>query len=252
MNGSSMPKGQKLNLNIDYRFVALGLAAVIIVMLFFWQPWATKATNRTIEVTGQSTISAKPDEFVFYPSYDFAESSKEVALEKLTAKSNEVVAGLKNLGVADKNIKTNSDAWAYPTARIEGSDTTTTYSLRLTVTTDSDSLTQKVQDYLISTIPTGSISPQATFSDAKLKEIQEQGRDAASKDARKKADQSAKNLGFKISGVKTVNDGVGFGGVYPLNSKAESPEAVDLDMSMTVQPGESDLDYTITVTYYIR
>lgn len=248
MNGSS----RKLSLSFDYRIIVILLVAVIVAMLAMWRPWSTAAgaSDRTIEVTGTATVSERPDEFVFYPTYEFDNADKAAALEQMTTKSNEVVAGLKKLGVADKNIKTNSDSWSYPTTKIDG-ETTTTYTLRLTITAGSDELAQKVQDYLVSTVPSGTISPQATFSEAKLKEVESKGRDEASKDARAKAEQSAKNLGFKVASVKSVSDGSGFGGVYPLMERDAMTDSAT-SSSLSIQPGENELTYTVTVVYYIR
>jgi uncharacterized protein YggE len=244
---------KSLKLNLDYRIISVALLAIIILMLALWKPWtSTTTSNRTIDVTGQATISARPDEFTFYPYYEFKNDDKKAALEQMTAKSNEVVAELKKLGVADKDIKTNSDGWAYPTARLEGQETTTTYTLRLTITTHKEDLTQKIQDYLVTTTPTGSVSPQATFSESKLKELQDKARDEATKNARSKAEQSAKNLGFKLTAVKSVNDAAGFGGVYPLSEKMYAADSVTSSPSLAIQPGENDLPYSVTVTYYIK
>lgn len=249
MNESSK-KTQNLHLSLDYRWVALALLTAIVAMLLVWKPWSAKTSDRTIDVTGSATISARPDEFTFYPTYEFENADKAAALAALSAKSDEVVKGLKDLGVEDKNIKTNSDSWDYPV--YEQIESMPTYTLRLTVVTNDDELTQKVQDYLVSTTPTGTISPQATFSETKLKEVEAEGRNEATKDARAKAEQSAENLGFKLAAVKTVNDAGGFG-IYPtmaadtLELKAESSRS-----SLAIQPGENELTYTVTVTYYIR
>lgn len=248
------PTRLKLNLGLDYRFVSLALLAIIVAMLAVWRPWsATAGSNgRTIEVTGQSTVSARPDEFVFYPSYEFSNGDKAAALEQMAAKSTEITAGLKKLGVADNDIKTNSDSWSYPATLKSGGGSTATYTLRLTVTTRTDELTQKVQDYLVSTAPTGSISPQATFSESKLKEVEAKGRDEAGKDARAKAEQSAKNLGFKVASVKSVSDSAGFGSAYPLMERAVAPDSSSSSDSLAVQPGENKITYSVTVVYYIK
>ncbi len=249
-----MESRRKLNISLDYRLISIVLLAVIAAMLFAWRPWnASKTSDRTIDVTGTATVSARPDEFIFYPAYEFKNVDKDAALEQMTAKGNEVVAGLKNLGVEDKDIKTNSDAWAYPTAvRGEGGSNETTYTLRLTVTVRNDELAQKVQDYLVSTTPTGTISPQATFSEAKRKEIETQAREDAIKDARRKAEQSAKDLGFKLADVKTVNDASGFG-TYPIFNGliAETRDNI-ASTSLSIRPGENKLTYSVTVTYYIK
>jgi uncharacterized protein YggE len=129
-----------------------------------------------------------------------------------------------------------------------------TYNLQLTVTLTNKDLVQKVQDYLVATLPTGGVSPQAGFSDSKRKQLESNARDEATKDARSKADQSAKNLGFRVGKVKSVDDGSGFGGMPYATSKAESAVALDIaaSPSLSVQPGENELSYSVTVVYTIR
>ncbi len=54
---------------------------------------------------------------------------------------------------------------------------------------------------MVTTAPTGQVSPRPNFSDAKRKELESKARDEATKDARAKADQSARNLGFKVGKI---------------------------------------------------
>ena len=130
-----------------------------------------------------------------------------------------------------------------------------TYTLRPTIKVGKGELVQKVQDYLVSTTPTGQISPQATFSNTYKKLLESEARDKATKDARTKADQTAGNLGFKVAKVKSVDDtGNNVGGPDPsvmmdtLNSAAASEKPA----SLSVMPGENDLTYSVRVVYYIR
>jgi uncharacterized protein len=248
----STQTSQKLNFNVDLRIVSMLLLAVIAVMLLVWKPWAsTGATDRTVEVTGDAKLTAKPDEFAFYPMYQFTNADKNVALDELGKKSDEVIAKLKDLGVPENKIKTNSSGYDYPIATDLRADEAT-YTLQFTVTVPSLEDAQKVQDYLITTTPMGSVSPQATFSDKKRKELENQAREEATKDARKKVEQMADNLEFKIGKVKAINDGSGFGDVFPLSRGSASMAAEDAKSSLNVQPGENDFNYSVTVTYYIK
>ncbi len=242
----------RLTFTLDLRVVVVGLILVIVTMFAMWQPWAPKGGDRTIQVTGQAKVTAEPDEFVFTPMYQFVNSDKQAALSQVAAKSDEVVKKLKELGVKDKDIKTNSSGYDYP--MYKSNDTNATYSLSLTVTIGSKDLAQKVQDYLVSTSPYGAVTPQAQFSDGKRTQLENQARDQATKDARSKAEQSAKNLGFSLGAVKTVDDGAGFGGiVYPMARGTMELQAADsVAKQITVQPGENDLNYTVTVTYFVR
>lgn len=245
----------RLSLSFDLRIIVLLLIAVIAGMLFVWKPWTNSGTSdRTIEVTGESKISAVPDEYGFYPSYEFKNADKTMALADLTKKSDEVTAKLKDLGVKDNKIKTNSSGYDFPVYYDTGRDAT--YTLQFTIFVDNKELAQKIQDYLVTTVPIGSVSPQANFSDSKRKELESKGRDAAAKEARAKADQSGKNLGFKVGKVKSLNDssnlngGCGFSGLCAASS-LDSVKASDTP-SLTVQPGENELSYSVTVVYYIH
>jgi uncharacterized protein YggE len=243
-------------LALDYRLIIGALLVVIIAMLFIWKPWmdAPSVKDRTITVTGEATVKAEPDEFLFSPSYQFKEANKEVALNAISEKSKDVVDGLKNLGVKDNEIQTNANSWSYP--YYENNDRTPIYTLSLSVTVqDKDDLVQKVQDYLLGTEPTGTLTPSATFSKEKEKALETDARSKATQDAKNKAGQSAQNLGFSLGSVKTVDDGNGFGGpIYPLDSRAtmEASGSDDKSASITVQPGENSLNYSVTVTYYIK
>jgi uncharacterized protein YggE len=249
----------KLHVTLDLRIAILVLLAVIMTMLLIWKPWSgTAISDRTVEVNGEATITAKPDKFVFYPSYEFKNADKTAALTDISKKSAELTAKLKALGVSESDIKTTSSGYDYPIYKEPNTDDSTTYSLQLMVTADNLETAQKVQDYLITTSPLGSVSPQASFSEAKRKQLESQARDKATTDARTKVDQMAKNVGFKVGAVKKISEDQGFS-IMPMDARSgatslqvDSPDSNASKSSLGVQPGENELPYTITVTYYIR
>jgi uncharacterized protein YggE len=253
----SEPQKNKTKLIIDYRIISLVLLLTIIAIVFVWRPWSPKTNNdRTVSVTGEASVTATPDEYIFSPSYTFKNNDKTIALANLTKKSNEITEKLKALGVADKDIKTNSSGYDY-NYFYDDSAKQATYTLMYTIKVSKTELSQKVQDYITTTSPLGEVSPQASFSDAKRKELENQARDKATKEARAKADQSAKNLGFKVSNVKSVTDGAGFGNIYQpypiaLDSSVSNSMAKVTTNSLVVQPGENKLQYSVSVVYFIR
>jgi uncharacterized protein YggE len=245
--------GNKQRISVDLRIVVVVLLVVIGVLLLIWKPWAAKlVSDRTVHVTGEATVTAKPDEFVFSPSYEFKNADKAAALAAVSQKSADITKQLKTLGVVGTDIKTSSSGYDYPV--YYGGTGDPTYTLQFTVVTHNLAGAQKVQDYLVTTAPVGSVTPQATFSDTKRKELETQARNDAAKDARAKADDMAKNIGFKVLKVKAISDDQGFdsGIIRPLaaSGKAEATDAAT--PSLTVQPGENDLQYTVTVEYYIK
>ncbi len=247
-------KNNKVNLSIDTRVIILVLVLVIAGMLLVWKPWQDSAANdtsRTVSVTGDAKLNATPDEYFFSPNYQFKNQSKDAALAELTKKSDDITKKLKDMGIADNKIKSSSDGYNY---YFDQSSGLSNYSLQLSVTVNDKALAQKVQDYLVSTAPTGAVSPQANFSDARRKALQSQARDQATKDARAKADQSASNLGFKLGKVKSVKDDAGFDSSVRIYNGVTSAGSADdkAKPSLAVQPGQNDLSYSVTVVYYLK
>ncbi len=131
-------------------------------------------------------------------------------------------------------------------------------TLSLTIALTDKSLTQKVQDYLVTTNPKGSITPMPSFSTDKQKQLQDQARDAAIADARKRAESTAKGLDAKLGKVQTIGEGQLGGGVYPMMTDTKTMSALETGTTtsasptLTVQPGEDEYTYSIDVTFYLR
>lgn len=241
----------KLQISVDPRIVIGILLVIIIAMLLLWRPWSGRlGSERTLEVRGETTITAKPDEFIFYPSYQIKNVDKNIALSEVSKKSEELVAKLKELGVSENKIKTNTtsyDYWEGPQAKDP------TYALQVTITVPNMDQAQKVQNYLITTSPTGSVSPQAGFSEAKRKQLEINARTKAIDDAKQKADRTAKELGFKIAKIKAVSDGGGFD-TLAIEARSATDKSVQASppSGLDVNPGENELPYVVTVVYFIR
>ena len=236
--------------------VAILLALAIVVIIIIWKPWepTVKASDRTISVTGTATVTATPDQYVFSPSYDLTSTDQQTANSDLASKSTDIVTKLKALGVSATDIKTNSNGYSnnsyyLPVQKKAG---TFTYTLDVTITINDAGLAQKVQDYLVTTNPTGDISPNVDFSPAKKTTVQNNARDKAEKDAHAKADQSAANLGFKVDRVKSVQDGSLDTGYPRAFNDSISAGAQAATPQLTVQPGQNDLSYSVSVVYYIH
>jgi uncharacterized protein YggE len=250
--------GNKINLSlqVDLRVIVGVLLAIIVGMLIAWMPWQkAEDSNNVIKVTGEAVVKAEPDEYVFYPSYQFKNADKTAAIDGANTKSATIVAKLKELGVPENKIRT--DINGYKNQPYTGNtDEDYVYNLQITVTLESKDKAQSIQDYLTTTSPENSVTPQGSFSEAKRNELEARARDEATKDARAKADQSAKNLGFKVGRVKSVEDGAGFGGITPLMEgraiALDSASEKSATTSPSVMPGENELHYSVTVTYFVR
>jgi uncharacterized protein YggE len=248
---------RRLSIPLDSRTVIIVLVLVIAAMVLIWKPWVKppQNTDRTVQVTGQATVKADPDQFVFSPSYDFKNANKQAALDELSKKSNEVVGQLKKLGLADNQIKTNADGFGRGIYFPASESGQYTYTLSINATVYQKELAQKVQDYLVTTSPNGAVTPYSSFSQAKQHQLEGQARAQAEKDARAKAEQSAKNIGFKLGAVKSISETNGFGVIEPLLEKGANSSDVaqpTAGSGIAVQPGQNDVNYQISVTYYIK
>lgn len=239
---------QTLTLRLDYRIITAVLLVIIVGMLFLWRPWENGKDDRTVQVTGEATVRATPEEFLFQPSYQFSDSDKAAALAQATEKANTVVAAVKALGVEDKAIKSNVDGYK-DYKQTDGESYT--YTAAITITLAKGDIVQKVQDYLVTTDPQGPVTPYPTFSESQRKKLEDEARGAAMSHAREKADQSANKLGFRVGSVKSVDDGAGFGGIMPFEAGAARSSDMAVS-SPTLQAGENELNYAVTVVYYIR
>lgn len=244
-----------LHSRLNYKLIAHILLAVVIVMLLLWKPWdQVSSTDRTVTVTGTATLRAEPDLFAFSPMYEVKNADKDAGNAAIANKVNEVVAGVKALGVADKDIKNNASAYGQNFYQDENN--TYVYNATIEVSVSSKDMAQKVEDYLATTGPTGQITPYGQFSDEKRKELEDEARDQANDDARSKADKSAKSLGYKIGRVKSVEDGAGFsGGPVPMDNIRTmqlDAGAAALRPAIGLQPGQEEITYTVTVAYYVK
>lgn len=243
-----------LSIKLDFRFLSVLLLFVIIGMLAVWRPWnaQTAGTARKLTVTGEVTLKAEPDEFVFYPSYQSTNADRTKAIAELADKSTAIVTKLKELGVSEDKITTSTNSYDqieyYPKPAGGESPKAT---LSLSVAVGGKEMAQKVQDYLLTTNPTGQISPQGQFSTEKRKTLGEEARAKATDDAKNKASKQASQLEVKLGKVIEVKDGDGFGIIAPMTAEA-SMRDMSVSSSLPVQPGQNDYSFSVSVTYELK
>ncbi len=245
---------QNISIKVNSWVICAVLLVANLITVGLWQPWNGSAiSNRTITITGSTTIQAEPDQFVFNPYYQKTGSDQTTANTDLSNLSKTITAKLKDLGVADSSIKTNVSTYDYPVYYNLTPNSQNTTTLYLTVTINDKTLAQKVQDYLVTTTPVGSVTPQMSFSVAMQKDLETQARDAALSDAKAKADAATKQLNSKIGKVVKVNDIAGSGATpLPwLDSISKTSDSSSTG-SYAIQPGLNDYSFSIEVTYELN
>jgi uncharacterized protein YggE len=244
-----MLKAQKMS--VDLRIVCLVLLATVVALVFLWSPWTASATKRTITISGEATQKAEPDEYQFSPNYNKKGTDRATIQKELADKINGIIAKLKTLGVAESDITLASST--YDNYYNDGSNEVTSNSL--TVTVNNKDLSQKVQDYLLTTTPEGQITPYPTFSTTKRKKLEDETRSLAITDAKAKAQRTADELGAKLGKVVSISDQNN--GIVPMmasglvSSSAGDAKTIDV-ASLPVLSGKQDVSFTVQVVYEIK
>lgn len=217
----------------------------------------------TVAVVGKGEISVKPDVASFV--YTVTEGSKTTddAQDKVTKKSNAVIAALKSAGIEDKDIKTVSyniyprydyipatcdDYYACPPARSEVSGYEVSQSVEVKVRD-----IKKAGDMLalvggLNVSNVSSLSFVVDDMDAMKAEVRKQ----AIIDAKQKAKVLSKELGVKFDGIVSFYENGG--DAYPVMSERtyDASTTGATKVSPEVPTGENKITTQVTITYAIR
>lgn len=248
------PNKSKLNISISWHYICIALLLTNVLTVFLWKPWQdSTATTRKITMSGEATIKAEPDEYVLNPYFEYTNVDRAKATQELTTQGAAVTAKLKELGVKDEQIKSNTNGYDkyYSSGQDSGENT---MQLTYTITVSDKELAQKVQDYLLTLNPQGQISPMAQFSETKQKDLETEAREKAIDDARAKAEKTATQLKAKVGKVVSVSDGVGYGGGMPIPYAAGAMEvrSDSAISSLPIQVGQNEFTYAVTVEYELK
>ena len=252
MENIAKKEAPKLTIKLSWSLVCILLVITNLVTVFYWKPWSTTSSlTRKISVTGEATIKAVPDEYVLSPYFEFANADRAKATEELSKQSAGITAKLKELGVRDDQIKSNTNGYdRYYSNAVPVDNSANTLQLQYTITVLDKDIAQKVQDYLLTLKPKGQISPQAQFSDTKRKDLENQARDKAVIDANSKADKTAKLLNAKVGKAITVSEGNAGGPItYGISDMSVKSSAAS---GPVVQPGQNDFSYSVSVEYELK
>jgi uncharacterized protein YggE len=236
------------------KIIEFVLLVSILGLLLWSQPWNQDSSKevRKVTVSGEATIEAAPDEYVFNPYFEAEGLEQDAVKAELTAKANDAVSKLKELGVAEEDLKLDVSSYDQWYAREDGTGVVMAY---LQISVKDKDLAQKIQDYLTSsdTKVKGSLTPQATFSDEKQKELEVQATDKAIEAAKKKAEQQATLVGAKLGKVIEVQSSDVSGGLpIPYGNDALSSREVTASSSIALLPGQNEYTKTISVTYELQ
>lgn len=247
-----------VSLKINLKLVLLALLITNIATLVLWKPWSNTSTARKISVTGQATVKSTPDQYVLSPYFEFTNADRTKANAELSAQSSAITAKLKELGVKDEQIKSNTSGYDKYSYTQPTDNSNNTLMLSYTITLIDKDTAQKVQDYMLSLKAKGQISPQATFSEERQKQLQAEARTKAIDDAKSNADATAKQFNAKVGKVVTISDGPTMGG-GPIPLSTSDMQTMDAKVAeanaignVPIQVGQDEYRYSVSVEYELK
>lgn len=214
----------------------------------------TTAKQSTFDVTGEAKLHPVPDQAEISMGITVNDSTVTGAQTKANTVISQLTTQLKNLGIQDKDIQTqnysvnpNYDYSAGATQKIAGYNVNTT--LRVTMT-DFSKLNQAIDAATAAGAnQVGGVS--FTLSDAKQKETKDGARKEAIDQAKTNAATLAGLSGMKLGRIVNVSEtqtNVGGPLPYAVNAlSAQDSKAVGVPTA--VQPGTTDFNYQVTVSY---
>lgn len=232
-----------------FHAVNILLLVAILGLLLWSQPWkSTTSEVRKITVSGEATLEAEPDEYVFNPYFEVKDTNQETAKAKVSKLANDAVDAIKKLGVEEKDIKLDAssyDRWYWDADNEEG-----VLNAYLTVKVKDKDLAQKVQDYLTSSEAKGQLTSQESFSEEKQKNLEAEATEKAIEDAKSKAEAQAKLVGAKLGKVIEVQQDNPI--AFPYQGRGDAITLEASDTSLPVLPGEQEFTKIVVVIYELR
>ena len=244
-------------------FSFVGSILVFFLLLFIFAKWGpainfnstTQTTGQPFIVTGTGKETVAPDIAKIDLGIQETGTNLKTVQDSVNKKSLTLVAGIKKLGVADSDIKTVSYYvypqydYTNPTQRITGYQVSTSYEITIHDFTKINDLIASATTLGANTI--GNVNFDLS-DDLKNKTLQT-ARDEAVAQAKTKATGLAKAAGITLGKIINVSEETP-SNITPL-ALPVSGGGMGAEKSVaqpSVQPGTTELDVSISLSYEVR
>jgi len=243
------------------RWIAVGLATGLLVAAIAspaFAPRSSLATDpagpaeHTITVNGTGLVVISPDIADLRLGVSVTAATVKAARDANAASMTAVIASLRKLGIAEKDIQTTmlalSPVYAYPA---DGSTPKLTgYNLSNTVAVTIRDL-DLVGDAIDGALAAGATSMDGVnFRVDNQVAAEKQAREAAMADAKARAQTLASAAGVSITGVASISE-TSYGTPYPVYYASPSAAGAK-DVATPVAPGSNEISISVTVVYVIN
>jgi uncharacterized protein len=215
---------------------------------------STTAPEHTISVSGTGTMTLKPDVADLHLGVLVSRSTVKAAQAEAAGAMTKVIAALKALGIADKDIQTSNVSLqpTYDYSANSNPPRLTGYQMSNSVTVTVRDLA-KLGDAIDNSLTAGATSLDGvTFRVDDQTSAEAQARQAAMAEAKSKADTLASAAGVSIGGVASISE-TSAPLPYPIMYNGAAPAAGDsAKVATPIQTGTTDVTITVAVVYLIK
>jgi len=237
------------------------LVGIILVMYIIFgtttlikgRPSRTDGMYQTISFSGEGKVYTKPDIALVTLSVVTEGKTVSDVQKKNTEKMNSVIDYLKKNGIEEKDIKTTNYNLS-PRYNYEYNKTPQIIGYEIT-----QSLEVKVRDLdKVGEILEGSVNSGVNqiyslyFKVDKDEAFKLEAKALAIGDAKKKAEETAKQLGVKLGKLVGYNEGSSYYPVYPNYYKEAGGIGGGGESAPNIQTGENEILVNVTLTYEIK
>lgn len=204
-------------------------------------------------VTGTGKVAVIPDIATVSLGIEENGYSLKEAQKSVDAKSNTLTSALKKLGIAEKDIKTTSYN-VYPEydynstpQKITGYRVSVNYSIKVRDFDKVNDLLVKATEVGVNNIGGVNFEVNEETKKEKLREAREE----AVKEAKEKAQGLARAANISLGKIINISESRGIDYPRPMTSK-EIAIGAGKDIKPDIQPGETEISVSISLTYEIR
>lgn len=237
-----------------------GLILIFFVLLFLFFKFGpkiplsivTQQKGEPLVVSGEGKVAVVPDIAKVTLGIEESGVSLKEVQNKVNQKSQNLTGALKKLGIGEKDIKTVSYN-VYPEynyemtpQKITGYRVSTGYEVRIKDFEKVNEVLVKATEVGINVIGNINFEVNETAKNEKLNEA----RKMAVEEAKTKADGLARAAGISLGKILNISESQGAEPrpMYALKQNAEATTPVAPD----IQPGETEISVTVTLTFEIR
>ncbi|MBI2326931.1 SIMPL domain-containing protein [Candidatus Curtissbacteria bacterium] len=218
---------------------------------FYFKPWQTKPTE-TISVSATGKAQVTPNVATITATIESKNPNLEQARKENELKVSMLISALKNLGVEEKDIKTQHisggpgyEIMIYPPRK----PTTNQFTTSLEVKIRNFENTDEIIAAMTQNGATNLYGPNLTVDEALQEEGKSKARENAVNEARKKGEQLAKLSGRKLGKAVKISEQGDYGFPIPIYAQSEA----DLRQKANqIQPGQNDVTITLQVDFELK